>query len=309
MTGEHMLCEHMLCDMFASHITRKGPLMSSTPRTVVVTGANSRTGRDVLPLVAAPGVRVIALVRTPEDLPADEVVPDWTRSTRAVEVLANASVVVHLSGVFAAPDLDTYEAGNVASTRSVVDSINPAARLIYVSYVGADSAHDNWYIRTKGQAEDLVKSVSNSVIFRVHPIVGGHYGPSPFELMLRQKGPDAPVRVMGDGTQRFRPIHAADVVDAIVNATHGLGEAGTYDLVGPSDLTIADMAEEINGYSVPIDRVPVDQAAILPGPPATVVDLLANPTRSSDPDTAARIFELTLTRPETRWPIAGPASA
>ncbi|WP_405728488.1 sugar nucleotide-binding protein [Streptomyces sp. NBC_01537] len=283
--------------------------MSSTPRTVVVTGANSRTGRDLLPLVSDPNVRVTALVRTPEDLPADEVVPDWTRSPRAVEVIANASVVVHLSGVFAAPDLDTYEAGNVASTRRVVDSIHPAARLIYVSYVGADSAHDNWYIRTKGQAEDLVNSVSDSVIFRVHPMVGGHDDPRPFELMLRQKGPDAPVRVMGDGTQQFRPVHAADVIDAIVRATHGLGKAGTYDLVGPSDLTIEDMAEKINGYAVPIDRVPIDRVAVPPGPPATVVDLLANPTRSSDPDTVARIFELTLTRPETGWPIAGPVSS
>ncbi|WP_371574587.1 hypothetical protein [Streptomyces sp. NBC_01314] len=34
-------------------------------------------------------------------------------------------------------------------------------------------------------------------------------------------------------------------------------------------------------------------------------DLLANPTPSSDPDTAERISELTLTRPETERPIVG----
>ncbi|MEU6258515.1 hypothetical protein [Streptomyces sp. NPDC047043] len=283
--------------------------MSSTPRTIVVTSANSRTGRDLLPRLAASGERVIALVRTSEDLPADEVVPDWRHSSRAVEALAEASVVIHLSGVFAAAGLEAYQDGNVVSTRRVVDSINPAARLIYVSYLGADPAHDNWYLKTKGEAEDLISTVTDSVIFRIDPMVGGNDAPSSFELMLRQKAADAPVRIVGDGMQRFRPVYAADVVAAIINAGRGLGKAGVYDLVGPSDFTITDIAEKINGRAVPIDRVSLDQAAGLPGPPATVAYLLANPTPSSDPDTAGRAFHLTLTRPETKWPIVGPSAS
>ncbi|MEU6349263.1 hypothetical protein ABZ896_08045 [Streptomyces sp. NPDC047072] len=50
------------------------------------------------------------------------------------------------------------------------------------------------------------------------------------------------------------------------------------------------MAEMINGHSVPIDCVAVDEAVVRAGPPATVVELLANPTRSSDPEIAGRIF-------------------
>lgn len=37
----------------------------------------------------------------------------------------------------------------------------------------------------------------------------------------------------------------------------------------------------------------------------SAVDLLVNPTPSPDPDTAGRNFELTLTGPETTWPIVG----
>ncbi|MEU6354115.1 hypothetical protein ABZ896_33115 [Streptomyces sp. NPDC047072] len=279
--------------------------MSNVPRTVVVTSANSRTGRALLPRLAGSDVRVIALVRGVEDLPADEIVPNWTHSSRAVEALTDASVVIHLSGVFAAGDLATYQDGNVASTRRVVDSINPAARLIYVSYLGADPAHGNWYLRTKGQAEGLINTVADKVIFRIDPIVGGSDAPSSFELMLRQRVQGAPLRIIGDGGQRFRPIYAGDVVSAITNAAHGLGKPGVYDLVGPSDLTITELAERINGRAVPIDHVPLDQAAALPGPPATVAYLLANPTPSSDPDTAGQAFDLTLTRPETKWPIGG----
>jgi NADH dehydrogenase len=112
------------------------------------------------------------------------------------------------------------------------------------------------------------------------------------------------VQVIGDGTRRFRPIHAADVVDAIINAARGIGEAGTYDLVGPTELTATDIAEMVNGHAVPIKLVPVDPAATTPGPPATVADLLTSPTPPTNPDPVARAFHLTLTRPETTWPIA-----
>lgn len=271
--------------------------------TVVVTGANCRTGRDLLPRLARQDMRVVALVRTPQDLPVDEVVADWTRAPRAVEVLAEASVVIHLTGVFAAADWDSYEVGNVATTRRVVEAINPAARLVYLSYVGADPAHDNWYIRSKGQAEELVRMVADHVIFRIDAIAGGHGAPAPFELMYRQTGLDAPVRVIGDGTQRFRPILATDVADAITNGARGVGEAGTYDLVGPSELAITDIVDMVNGHAVPIERIPVNAATAVPWPPVTVVELLANPPLLSTPDAVSRAFELTLTRPEAAWPV------
>lgn len=272
-------------------------------RTVVVTGANSRTGRDLLPRLAGRGTRVLALVRTPQDLPADEVIPDWTRSARAAAALGEASAVVHLSGVFAAPDWDGYEAGNVATTRMIVDAINPRARVIYLSYVGADSAHGNWYTRSKGQAEDLLRSCAASVIFRIHPIVRGGDTPSPFELMFHQAGPDVPVRIIGSGTQRFHPVHASDVIEALAKAAEGIGDPGIYDLVGPSGLSIMQMAEMINGRPVPTEHVSVEQASAGPWPPRTVAELLADPPQPAHPDIAARAFGLSLAQVEARWPI------
>jgi nucleoside-diphosphate-sugar epimerase len=279
-------------------------LMSSASHTVVVTGANSPTGRGLLPRLAGQGLRVVALVRTAERLPADEIIDDWTRSPRAVEALADASVVIHLGGVFAAADWPSYEAGNVATTRAVVSAISPAARLIYLSYVGADPTHGNWYIKSKGQAEDLVRTIADSVIFRADAIAGGRDAPRPFELMFLQTASDAPVRIFGDGTQRFRPIHAADVLDAVTSAVTGRGKAGTYDLVGPSEFAVAQLPEMINGRPVPVERVPAPEAMILPGPPRTVVDLLASPPTPSDPDIVAQVFGLSLIPPETTWPLA-----
>ncbi|MEV0401858.1 sugar nucleotide-binding protein [Actinoallomurus sp. NPDC050550] len=279
--------------------------MSNSMRTIVVTSANSRTGRHLLPRLADRGSHVIALTRTPEDLPADEVIPDWTRSPEATKAIANASAVIHLSGVFAARDEESYEVGNVATARLVAEAAGPSCRPVYVSYVAADSAHPNWYVRSKGRAEDVLRrSGTDSVIFRIHPIAGGRQAPSPFELMFRQARPDAPVRVIGDGTQRFRPVHADDVVDALIKAAEGAGRTGTYDLVGPSEFTVTEMVERINGRSVPIERVSVEQAASMPWPPPTVADLLAHPDAPADPDAVAEIFGLSPTRVEATWPLA-----
>ncbi|TVT53812.1 sugar nucleotide-binding protein [Amycolatopsis rhizosphaerae] len=275
--------------------------MSDSTRTVVVTGANSRTGRDVLGLLARRDIRVVALVRTPEELPADEVVADWTRSSRALEVLGEASAVVHLVGVFAAPGWAAYEAGNVATTRRVVEAMNPAARLIYLSYLGANPADDNWYCKSKGLAEQLISTVADNVIFRIDAIAGGSEAPRPFELMFRQTEPDAPVRVFGDGTRRFRPVHATDVAEAITHAVHGVGPAGTYDLVGPTEFTNTGMIELVNGRAVPFEQVPVTAVS---GPHAQVAELLSDQVSPSSPDTVARAFRLTLTRPEATWPTA-----
>ncbi|MFD7668400.1 NAD-dependent epimerase/dehydratase family protein [Streptomyces sp. NPDC059788] len=272
-------------------------------RTIAVTGANSRTGRQLLPRLAGPGVRVVALVRTAQDLPADEVVEDWTNAPRAVEVLREASAVVHLSGVFAASDWDSYRDGTVATTRRVVEAMNPAARLVCLSYVEADPAGDNWYIKSKGQAEELVSTVADSVIFRIDALAGGRDDPAPFELMYRQAAPGVPVRVIGDGTQRFRPVYSADAVEALVKAAGGDGRPGTYDLVGPGEFLAADLPGLINGRPVPVEYVSAGQATAVSKVPHTLADLLANHAVPPGSEAVAHAFGLSLTCLETTWPI------
>jgi nucleoside-diphosphate-sugar epimerase len=72
--------------------------------------------------------------------------------------------------------------------------------------------------------------------------------------MFRQARPDVPVRIIGDGTQRFHPVHASDVIDALANAADGIGDPGVYDLVGPSGFPITRitrMVEMINATEHP----------------------------------------------------------
>jgi hypothetical protein len=93
------------------------------------------------------------------------------------------------------------------------------------------------------------------------------------------------------------------VVAAVTKAAPRGGKAGTYDLVGPSEFALTEIVELINGRPAPVERMPDLEVANLPGPPRTVVDLLAKPSSPSDPEVVARIFGLFPTPPETTWPI------
>lgn len=56
-------------------------------------------------------------------------------------------------------------------------------------------------------------------------------------------------------------VHHDDVADALVAAVLGKGEAGVYNLAGDGEMTIADLAEEIGWYSVPVPDLAVDATA------------------------------------------------
>lgn len=53
-------------------------------RTVVVTSANSRVGRILLPRLNEQGFHTIALVRSLTELPAAQTIANWVDSTEAM---------------------------------------------------------------------------------------------------------------------------------------------------------------------------------------------------------------------------------
>jgi nucleoside-diphosphate-sugar epimerase len=279
--------------------------LSDLTGTIVITGANSTTGRRLLPLLQGAPARKIALVRRPEaNLPADEVITDWTNSPEATAALRSADVVIHLSGVFAAPTWDGYQEGTVRTAEVVAEALaGRSTRVVYFSYVDADPESAIWYVKSKGLAEQALAPLENAVIFRIQPIVRGGDAPAPFEQMLLQRAPGAPVRVYGDGTQRTRPIHVDDVAAAAIAAAAGHGKAGTYDLGGPLEGSVTELVHLVNGHSVPVQPVSVEAAAQQPGPPPAVVDVLAHLTPARDVDGTAKEFGLQLTSPSTIWPL------
>ncbi|NJO50069.1 MAG: NAD-dependent epimerase/dehydratase family protein [Leptolyngbyaceae cyanobacterium RM2_2_4] len=66
--------------------------------TVVITGASGQVGQALLSSLQGKCKSLIALVRNPAKLPANEIIVDWLNSPKVQEAIAQADFVVHLAG-------------------------------------------------------------------------------------------------------------------------------------------------------------------------------------------------------------------
>ena len=279
-------------------------------RRVVVAGANSPTGRLLLLLLRDADVHVTALVREPVRLTADETVAHWTHSERSFEVIAEADAVVLLTGAgLHADDWPAYQQGTVDTAERIAAAVGTRdTRVVYFSHVDADAEADNWHLKAKGLAERVLARLHNSVIFRIGPVVRGSPHPLPFELSLQQRVPGETVLLAGDGEQRCRPINLGDVATIAEAAALGEGDAGIYELGGPEEHSLAELAQLVNGRQVPLRSVDAEQFSAQRGVSATMVGLM---TRNCAPhateNTAAR-FGVQLTPLSLAWPLDDPDS-
>src|SRR5262245_21313006 len=80
------------------------------------------------------------------------------RRDELVEALRDAAAIVHLAGTLQPLKGNSYEQANVESVRKTIEALagSSVRRIAFLSYVGADPAFPNDYLRTKGEAESLV---------------------------------------------------------------------------------------------------------------------------------------------------------
>jgi nucleoside-diphosphate-sugar epimerase len=69
--------------------------------------------------------------------------------------------------------------------------------------------------------------------------------------------------VIPDFGVRFQLVHHDDVAQALTAAVLGRGEPGVYNLAGPGELTMTDLATELGWYSVPVPEGALDGVAEL----------------------------------------------
>jgi len=63
----------------------------------------------------------------------------------------------------------------------------------------------------------------------------------------------------------FQIVHHDDVAQALKAAVLGRGSPGIYNLAGPGQMTMKDLADELGWYSIPVPEVAVDAAAEIIG--------------------------------------------
>ena len=252
---------------------------------IAITGAGGQVGRALVRRLAASPNGVRALGRG-DDL---------------VAAFRDASAVVHLAGTLRPEWPGTLEDANLRTVAATVDALDRSSveRVVFLSYVGADTRSDNEYLHAKAEAEELLHRTGRDyVVFRCTHVFGPPAEPGPtVSALLADRG--RAVWVPGSGTQRVAPVYRDDVVEAIVAALDPTAYHGRFDLAGPEVLTMDEFVDAVNGGAARLRHVPPLIARALahaaPGLTPEVVEIMLADS-VADPTRAVRAFGLELRR-------------
>jgi uncharacterized protein YbjT (DUF2867 family) len=168
-----------------------------------------------------------------------------------------ADAVINLVGVLnERPPRITFEHAHVDMARTVVASCRAAQvpRLLHMSALNADRTGPSRYLKTKGQAEEIVSGSGLAwTIFRPSVIFGR--GDSFLNLFARLMR-SLPVIALAAPSARFAPIYVEDVVRCFI---HALDDDATiakrFDLCGPTVYTLQHLVEyvgDVTGLRRPV---------------------------------------------------------
>jgi nucleoside-diphosphate-sugar epimerase len=265
--------------------------------TVAVTGPTGEIGKPfIAALEKAPEVtRIVGMARRPFD-PAEH---GWKRTEyrrgdvldrAAVEgLVADADVVVHLAFIVVQASAETRHI-NVEGSRNVFEAAVQAGakRLVYASSVAAYGFPEDVdgllteelpargharhpYSAHKAEVEAVLSEAldggeTDAYVFRPC-IVAGPRAPMLVNavphLRLRRRLPGIvrPLLVLPDPGVRFQLVHHDDVALALRAGVLGRGTPGAYNLAGPGELTMRDLAAALGLRAIPVPHLAVEAAS------------------------------------------------
>jgi len=216
-------------------------------------------------------------------------------------LLEGADVLIHLAFIIMGGARESRRV-NLDGSRVVFQAVAKAGvkRLVYASSVAAYGFHrDNpqplteevpargtkrhYYSAQKAQVERVLRrtlagSATEAYVFRPC-IVAGRHAPLlldslpytqisarlPGPMLGLLKGVSLLRPVLPDPGVPFQLVHHDDVANAMRAAALGRGRPGAYNLAGPGELTVAELARELGWRSLPVPRLTVDALAAATG--------------------------------------------
>jgi len=218
-----------------------------------------------------------------------------------VDLVQEADVVVHLAFVIMGSPQESG-AVNLDGSRNVFEAAVAAdvKRLVYASSVAAYGFHAEnpqpiteevpargsaslYYSAQKAAVEKLLEEVvhaSSTAAYVLRPCIVG--GPDASLLIdslpyrqISERLPESARRLLGsmpilkpilpDPGVRFQLVHHDDVASAMRAAVLGRGTPGAYNLAGPGELTVSDLARELGWHSVSVPELTVEAVAEVVG--------------------------------------------
>lgn len=231
---------------------------------ICVIGGAGFVGRHLCQQLAAQGYRVRVPTRDRERAKAlillptvDVVVADVQDPAALAAMVRGCDAVINLVGVLHdARGKRGFAAAHVELARKVVAACraNKVRRLLQMSAFGAAMDAPSAYLRSKGEAETIVReSGLDFTIFRPSVI----FGPDDsflnmFACLLRA----LPVIALASPGARFQPVYVDDVAAAFVRALPDMKTFGqSYALCGPQRYTLRELVAyvgRITGRQRPI---------------------------------------------------------
>ncbi|CAN5838337.1 hypothetical protein BH23GEM8_BH23GEM8_15750 [soil metagenome] len=235
---------------------------------VLVTGGTGVVGNPAIDHLLERGHRVRLLSRNAEEDVRiwEEGVEPFPASVSDAASLRGAAegcdAVLHIAGIVREdPPEVTFTTVNVEGTAKLIEEARRAnvSRFVYVSSLGAERGESEYH-RSKHAAEELVREFPGSWLI-VRP--GNVYGPGDevVSLLMKMVRTLPAVPVVGGGDQRFQPVWAEDLGEALALAVErDVPALQAVEIAGPEVTTttdILDRIEVITGKSPP--RIPVPE--------------------------------------------------
>jgi len=274
------------------------PLSADKKKPVLVTGAAGLVGIHTCRELSKKGWQVRALIRHPAkaamalgQLPVEFRVGDVRDASTLRSSLSGCGAVVHLAAIAIEKKGESYRESNTAATERLISAARAETvqRVIFMSQNGADSRSPYPFLRSKGVAQDSIKTSGLTwTILRPSVIFGPE---DQFVNVLGRLIKLTPkiFPLPGGGNARFQPIAVDDVARVIRMSLEKKDTVHqSYDLGGAVPLTLLQMTERIltaMGTHRKIVPVPVKALRplvamaqrLLPNPPVTpsLLDLLS----------------------------------
>jgi NADH dehydrogenase len=241
---------------------------------VLVAGGNGFIGTNLVDELLDRGHNVTVLARNPDGaaLPdgVDTVSGDITAYDSIESALDGQDVVVNL---VALSPLFKPKGGNEMhdevhrhGTENLVRAAEESGvdRFVQMSALGADPDGPTAYIRAKGQAETHVRESDLDWVIVRPSVVFGEGGE--FVSFTKKLAPPFVAPLPGGGKTKFQPIWVDDLVPMLAAAVEDDEHVGkTYELGGPEQLTLAEVAKVAHGAdgrSVTVVPVPMGLAGV-----------------------------------------------
>jgi UDP-glucose 4-epimerase len=210
------------------------------------------------------------------------------------DLVTGADVVVHLAFIIIG-GLEESRRVNLEGSRNVFEATIAAGakRLVYASSVAAYGFHEDnplpltedipprgtddfYYSAQKAELESVLDDFTRDVDIETYTfrpcIVSGPDAPLLIDNIPYVRISDAlpgavrrlfdvvPILkpVIPDNGVPFQLVHHDDVATAMRTAIQGKGDAGIYNLAGPGQLKLSDLADELGYYSVPVPEIAMD---------------------------------------------------